>query len=157
MREDTCTCEIKEVFTPEEFAEIGNKLCGKLADLETVASEKKAADATFNERKKVLESEIETLYRQYNKGYEMAQIGCDIRYNDPTPGQKSIYHMDTAQHVETLEMTWEEKQEELQWNLSTTPDPTADAVNDALGQITDSAELPPPPIQPEQKPPEAEA
>ncbi len=65
--------------------------------------------------------------------------------------------MDTAQHVETLEMTWEEKQEELQWNLSTTPDPTADAVNDALGQITDSAELPPPPIQPEQKPPEAEA
>ncbi len=77
MREDTCTCEIKEVFTPEEFAEIGKKLCGKLADLETVASEKKAADATFNERKKVLESEIETLYCQYNKGYEMAQIGCD--------------------------------------------------------------------------------
>ena len=117
MRDDTITREIREEFTPAELSEMGKKLAGKMADMEAVATEKSAADATFNERKKVLQSEAETLYRQINKGYEMAQIGCDIRYNDPAPGQKSYYRMDTAAHVETIDMTWEEKQEELQFNL----------------------------------------
>lgn len=148
MREDTITLSLKEENTPEELAEMAKTLTGKLADLETVASEKSAADATFNERKKVLQSEVETLYRQYNKGYEMAQVGCDIRYNDPLPGQKSYYRMDSALHVETVDMTWEEKQEEIQFNLTAPPEgqpqPSDAQVDEALGKIPD-AEIPPAP------------
>ena len=157
MREDTVIRQIREDFTDAELAEMGKKLAGKMADLETVASDKKAADATFNERKKNLEAEAETLYRQINHGYEMAQIGCDIRYNDPAPGQKSIYRIDNSQHIETVEMSWEEKQEEIQFNLNAPADghgqPTDEQVNEALGQIPDT-ELPPttdtegPPIDP---------
>lgn len=53
MREDTVIRSIREDFTNEELAEMGKKLAGKMADLETVASDKKAADATFNERKRI--------------------------------------------------------------------------------------------------------
>jgi hypothetical protein len=155
MREDTVTRQIKEEFASAELVEMGKKLAGKMADLETVASDKKAADATFNERKQVLASEAETLYRQINKGYEMAQIGCDIRYNDPAPGQKSFYRMDTSAHVETVEMTWEEKQEEIQFNLIAPiegqPQPSDEQVNEALDGIPDT-ELPPPPTS--EKPPD---
>jgi|GEM_PF-5061428 len=159
MREDTITRQIQEKYTAEELADRAKNLAGKLADLETVASDKKAADATFNERKKVLEAEIETIYRQYNKGYELAQVGCDIRYNDPSPGQKSIYRMDTHQHVETVDMSWEEKQEELQFNLNAPlegqPQPSDDQVNDILGEIAkDTDAIIPPPTD---VPPDAEA
>jgi hypothetical protein len=151
MREDTIIREIKEEYTPEEVSAMGKKLAGKMADMEAVQSEKSAADASFNERKKVLQSEAETLYRQINKGYEMAQIGCDIRYNDPSPGQKSYYRMDTSAHVETVNMSWEEKQEELQFNLNAPaaaegqPQPTEDQVNEALGKMASEPEPEPEP------------
>jgi hypothetical protein len=159
MREDTIIREIREDFTSEELAEMGKKLAGKMADLEAVATDKKSADATFNERKQVLQAEAETLYRQINHGYEMAQVGCDIRYNDPAPGQKSYYRMDTSKHVETIDMSWEEKQEELQFNLNAPaegqPQPSDEQVEDALGKIPD-IELPPPP-NPEKPPDDAAA
>jgi hypothetical protein len=141
VRPDSIIREIREEYTVEELAERAKNLTAKLADLETVASEKKAADATFNERKKVLESEIETIYRQYNKGYEMAQIGCDIRYNDPTPGQKSHYRLDTAALVETMEMSWEEKQDEIQFGMlplggePPAPEPTAADLSQTLAGL----------------------
>ena len=117
MRADTITKEIRENFSDPDKLDMAEALTKKLVEVEQVESDKKAADSVFNERRKVLEGEIESLYRRYNKGYEMAQIGCEIRYNDPAPGQKSYYRMDTAAHVETAEMSWEEKQEELQFNL----------------------------------------
>jgi hypothetical protein len=155
MRDDTITLQIREDYRPEEIAEMGKKLAGKLADLETVASDKKAADATFNERKSNLQAEAETLFKQINHGYEMAQIGCDIRYNDPTPGQKSYYRMDNSAHVKTEDMSWEEKQEELQFNLHAPaegqPQPTDEQVVDELKKIED-VDRPEPPIVP---PPES--
>lgn len=158
MRDDTITLEIREEYTPEEMSESGKKLAGKLADIDSVANEKKAADALFNQRRTELEKEAETLYRQINKGYEMAQVGCDIRYNDPAPGQKSYYRLDTSAIVKTEDMTWEEKQEEIQFNLNAPaegqPQPSEDQVDDALGKITDSTELPPPP-KPDTPPDEA--
>jgi hypothetical protein len=160
MRDDTITREIREEYTPEELSEMGKKLAGKMADMEAVSSEKSAADATFNERKKVLQSEAETLYRQINKGYEMAQIGCDIRYNDPAPGQKSYYRMDTSLCVETVEMTWEEKQEELQFNLNAAaegqPQPSDEQVSEALENLATDPEPETKPVESETKAPEPE-
>lgn len=117
MRADTIIKEISEDFTDTDKLTMAEALTTKLMEIEAVENEKKQADGVFNERRKVLEGETESLYRRYHKGYEMAQIGCDIRYNDPTPGQKSYYRMDTAKLVETVDMSWEEKQEELQFNL----------------------------------------
>lgn len=160
MRQDTITRELREDFTDADKLEMGTSLAEKLVAIATVEAEKKSADSVFNKRRAELEAEVESVAARYNKGYEMAQIGCDIRYNDPSPGQKTFYRMDTAALVETVEMSWEEKQEELQFNLTPSPDPSAIAPDDAArAELDRMAELPsepPPPID-EQPPTEGEA
>jgi hypothetical protein len=158
MRQDTINKEIREDFTDADKIEMGAALAEKLVAIQAVEAEKKSADSVFNERRKVLESEVESLATRYNKGYEMAVVGCDIRYNDPAPGQKSYYRMDTAQLVETLEMSWEEKQEELQFNIPPAVQPTKEEVSAELDKMMATGELPPEPRiteVPPSDPPEA--
>lgn len=138
MRADTITLAIEERYTPEEKADIASKLAIAIADQETISTEKKLSDAAFNERLKKGDAEITNLAKLYNKGYEVAQIGCDIRYDHPEPGQKSYVRMDTGEVVQTIDMSWEEKQETIQFPLTASPDaatlaqPTDEQVNAAL-------------------------
>lgn len=118
MRPDTITLAIEEKYTPEEKAEIAEQLARAIAELETVSGEKKVSDAAFNERIKRCDTQITELAKRYNKGCEVAQIGCDIRYDDPEVGKKSYYRMDRNELVETHDMSWEEKQETLQFPLT---------------------------------------
>lgn len=162
MRPDTIIKEIRCDFTDQDKLEMGDSLSKKLVEVEAVESEKKSADGVFNERRKVLEGEIESLYRRYHKGYEMAQIGCDIRYNHPLPGQKSYIRMDTGELADTVDMSWEEKQDELQFNLNTSaegqPQPSDEQVDDVLGKLDTSEGTPPaqnPELPNEENPPEA--
>jgi hypothetical protein len=138
MRPDTITLAIEEKYTPEEKAGIASKLATAIADLETISGEKKISDGAFNERIKKCDAEITNLAKLYNKGYELAQIGCDIRYDHPEPGKKSYVRMDTGELVQTHDMSWEEKQETIQFPLTASPDaatlaqPTDEQVNAAL-------------------------
>lgn len=118
MRPDTINLNIEEHYTPEEKAEIAVKLAQQIADREQVKLDKQASDAAFNERLKKADAEISELAKRYNKGCETAVIGCAIRYNIPEPGKKSYFRMDTEELIETHEMNWGEKQEELQLNLT---------------------------------------
>ena len=141
MRADTITLAIFEKYEPAEKTEIADKLAQAQADMETVELEKKVSDSAFNDRIKKLSADVSTLAKQYNKGGETAQIGCDIRYDHPAPGQKSYFRMDRAELVETHDMSWDEKQETLQFPLSAAPDaptiaqPTDDQVNAALAGL----------------------
>src|SRR4051812_6827937 len=120
---DTTTLAIEEKYSLEEKAGIAQDLASKIADRETTKLEKSASDAAFNERIKKADAEISELAKRYNKGCEVAQIGCDIRYNDPEPGKKSYYRMDRNELVETHDMNWEEKQGEIQFHLPQTEAP----------------------------------
>jgi hypothetical protein len=137
MRPDSIVLAIFEKYTPEEMAETAGKLAIALADLENVHSEKKVSDASFNERAKKLQADISTFAKLYNKGGEQAQIGCDIRYDNPEPGKKSYFRMDTAELVETHDMSWEEKQETIQFPLaeSSPPEPTQEQVAAACNDV----------------------
>jgi hypothetical protein len=122
MREETITLSIEEKFTLEEKADIAEKLAIAVADLDAIIGEKKVSDAAFNERIKRSDEMITNLAKRYNKGYETAQIGCDIKYDDPAPGKKSYYRMDRAELVSVHDMTWEERQETLQFPLTASPE-----------------------------------
>lgn len=124
MREETITLSLEEKYTPEEKADIAEKLAIAVADLDAIIGEKKVSDAAFNERIKRCDEQITNLAKRYNKGYETAQIGCDIKYDDPAPGKKSYYRMDRGELVSVHDMSWEEKQETLQFPL--TPPAPAD-------------------------------
>jgi hypothetical protein len=141
MRADTITLAIFEKYEPAEKTEIADKLAQAQADMETVELEKKVSDSAFNDRIKKLSADVSTLAKQYNKGGETAQIGCDIRYDHPGPGQKSYFRMDKTELVETHDMSWDEKQETLQFPLAASPDsptiaqPTDEQVNDTLAGL----------------------
>lgn len=141
MRADTITLAVFEKYEAEELATIAKELSGAIADVETIAGEKKASDAVFNGRIKECEEKISDLAKRYNKGGETAQIGCDIRYDNPEPGKKSYYRMDRAELVETHDMSWDEKQETIQFPLATAPEPTAEQLANPLGEIEEVTRL----------------
>jgi|SRR5579862_19611 len=142
MRQDTITLSIEEKFTPEQKTEIADQMASAVAEIETIASEKKVSDAAFKERSQRFEKQLSDLAHRYNKGCEVAQIGCDIRYDHPEPGKKSYVRMDTGELVETHDMSWEEKQETIQFPLTANPDnptqaqPTDEQVSDALKSVS---------------------
>jgi hypothetical protein len=154
MRPDTITIGIEEKYTAEEFAEIASKLAASVAEVEAITGEKKTSDAAFNARLKKADEQVTALARQYNKGCEVAQIGCDIRYDVPEVGKKSYVRMDTGESVQVYDMTWEEKQDTLQFPLTPTEETTKEQVNEALDKMEAAGELPPepPPGDPPQEP-----
>jgi len=127
MRPDSITLAIFEKYTPEELTTTAQQMAQAQADLESVEVEKKVSDAAFNERIKTFAAQVSELAKKYNKGGETAQIGCDIRYDHPEPGKKSHFRMDRNEQVgEPIDMSWEEKQETIQFPLAEAPEPSSD-------------------------------
>lgn len=141
MRVDTITLPIEEKYSIEEMAEIAQKLVAAQTSMEEQEAEKKVSDSHYNERIKGFAAEVSAFAKQYSKGSEVAQIGCDVRYDNPEPGQKAYIRMDTGETVETHPMSWEEKQETFQFPLTPasqadgTPQPTDEQVNEAISGL----------------------
>lgn len=133
MRADSITLAIFEKYSPEEMTTAAQQMAQAISDYETVEVEKKVSDAAFNERMKKLSAAVSELAKKYNKGGETAQIGCDIRYDHPEPGKKSYFRMDRNELVETHDMSWEEKQETIQFPLAETaaPEPSVSDISTA--------------------------
>jgi len=144
MRSDSITLAIFEKYTPEELTTTAQQMAQAQADYETVEVEKKVSDAAFNERMKKLSAAVSELAKKYNKGGETAQIGCDIRYDHPEPGKKSYFRMDRNELVETHDMTWEEKQETLQFPLAESPAPEHSVSDLSAANLEKLAEEPAP-------------
>ena len=140
MRPDSITLAIFEKYSPEELVTTAQNLVQALADKETAETEKKVSDAVFKERINKHEAEATEHAKRYSKGGETAQIGCTIRYDLPTVGKKSYIRMDREETVEVHDMTLEEKQETLQFTLTSSAEqkPTPE----------------PPPFRPSEKTPE---
>ena len=137
MRPDSITLAIFEKYSPEELVTTAQNLVQALADKETAETEKKVSDAVFKERINKHEAEATEHAKRYSKGGETAQIGCDIRYDTPELGKKSYIRMDRNEVVETHDMTWEERQETLQFPLTSVPEPSPEQVNEALANISE--------------------
>lgn len=112
------TLAIFEKYTPQELAETAAKMAQAQSEMEGAEAEKKISDGVFNERIKKHAAEVSELAQKYNKGGETAQIGCTIRYDIPTVGQKSYWRMDREEMVEVHDMTFGEKQQTIQFPLT---------------------------------------
>jgi hypothetical protein len=119
VRAEEITLAIFEKYTPQELTTTASEMAQAIADKETAETEKKMSDGVFSERIKTHAAKVSELAQRYNKGGETAQIGCTIRYDIPTVGKKSYVRMDTEETVEVHDMTLGEKQETLQFPLST--------------------------------------
>lgn len=118
MRAESITLELREKYTIEEKAEIADKLATAIADLDGIENDKSTANAEYNKQIKEKQAEIADFARKYNEGGELAQIGCEIRYDTPEPGKKSYFRYDNRELISTHDMSFEEKQETLQFPLA---------------------------------------
>lgn len=144
MRPDSITLALFEKYTAEEMATTAQQMAQAQSDYETVETEKKVSDAAFNERMKKLSAAVSEFAKKYNKGGETAQIGCDIRYDHPEPGKKSYFRMDRNELVETHDMSWEEKQETIQFPLAESPAPEPSVSDISTAELEKLASTPEP-------------
>ncbi len=118
MRPASITLAIFEKYSPEELTTTAKEMAQAQSEMESAEAEKKTSDGVFNERIKTHAAKVSELAQRYNKGGETAQIGCTIRYDIPTVGKKSYIRMDSEEVVEVHDMNWDEKQETIQFPLS---------------------------------------
>lgn len=97
-------------FTPEELKDKGIALAKTLADLDRLKSEAKAAASAFKSQIDAKSKDSKELANHVNNGYDHFPVQCEARMNDPRPGMKSVYRLDSGDHVETLKMNAEERQ-----------------------------------------------
>jgi len=158
MRPSNIKQLVKNRYPPEKMQEIASALAREISDLEQVRNDKKVSDKAFNEQIERHTTTATELAGKYNRGYEMIEMDCDIRYNSPEPGKKEFIRMDTNESVSILDMNWEEKQEELQLNLPPTGDASSEPSKSDIAELKDKIDQAlgenPPRILPSDSPPQ---
>ena len=116
------TRELKYELNPDELLIYSRQLAKNQQDKNEADSGKKSVVADYNDKIARFNSEIQILSRKVANGYEHRPIKCQWKYNWQE-GEKTLVRLDTNQIVEVVEITPEERQQELHMpfrdNLST--------------------------------------
>lgn len=101
---------LKCFYTPEERAELSERLCRAIALKAEKEEEFAVVKADFGEAIKAQELEIKRLSRRLNFGYEHKNVACDVVLNSPAVGKKTILRTDVpGEIVRVLEMDSDEQ------------------------------------------------
>lgn len=100
-------------FTQAELLQLGKQIAGEVEAADTCERDKKVFDANIKEEIEKHLGEVARLAPLIRNGYQYRWITCSVAYNDPEPGQKSLYRLDTGELVKTAPMSDAERQEEL--------------------------------------------
>lgn len=102
---------LKCVLTLEEIAEIGRKLGNLNQEQARLKLQAKEAASQYKARIDSAQTQIEDLSSTMNCGYEYRSVDCDVLFNTPTEGRKTIVRSDTDEIVEECPMTDDEIQD----------------------------------------------
>lgn len=92
-------------FTTEELKEIGVKLALENQRKERLQDSLKQASAQFKSEITESESTIRSLAQKLARGSEDREIECDILFNTPEEGKKTVKRGDTGEVVQVQDMT----------------------------------------------------
>ncbi len=92
-------------LTQDEHIESAIILSEKLQELAGIEEEKKAANNIFKMKMDALETEIAILAENVKAGEEDREITCELVYNIPRRGMKSVVRLDTMETIEENDMT----------------------------------------------------
>lgn len=92
-------------FTTEELKEIGVKLALENQRKERLQDSLKQASAQFKSEITESESTIRSLAQKLARGSEDREIECDILFNTPDEGKKTVKRGDTGEVVQVQDMT----------------------------------------------------
>ena len=126
MRPQTTTRRLQRKLESEQLLAIGKEMSDKLLEVEQIETAKK--------RITPLREELTLLGSKYNSGFEDVEIECNIVYNSPEAGKKTIIRPDTGETIEVVDMTKDELQEDLEFT-------EAEVVSDGPKQLEGHIEL----------------
>lgn len=95
-------------FTTEELKDIGIKLALANQRLERLEDDKKQSQSQFKSDIDAANAEIKSLAQKLARGSEDRNVDCDVLYNTPNEGKKTIRRNDTGEIVQIQIMTNDE-------------------------------------------------
>ena len=115
MRANTITENLKCMFTEAELKEKAIHLAQECRSMEDVEKEKKQVMQDFNAKLAAHSAKVGLLSNNINNGYEYRYVKCDVIYDRPVAGKKTIIRQDTflPETVKVENMTTTEIQGEL--------------------------------------------
>jgi hypothetical protein len=100
-------------LTLEEKAVLSDQLAQAVENLHNAENDKAEELSQYNADIKAHRASITKLAQQINLGYQMTEVECPVKYNEPKVGQKSVLHPKTGTVLATEAMAEEERQENL--------------------------------------------
>lgn len=95
-------------FTDAELKEIGMNLALANQEKERLEDQKKQSMSQYKSEQDAVDSKIRELAQKLARGSEDRRIECELLYNVPEEGKKTITRLDTKEVIETANMTEEE-------------------------------------------------
>lgn len=102
-------------FTDQELLDLSKQLARKLAEQERAQGELKEVTTQLKAVVTAKENEVSTLSHLVQNGYEYRNIECEVRFDHPDKGKKTMLRMDTGEIVSETKMTGEDLQGQLFW------------------------------------------
>ena len=93
------------VFTTEELKEIGVQLALENQRKERLEDQKKQSQSQFKSEIDAADAKIKSLAQKLARGSEDREIECDVLFNTPEEGKKTVRRGDTGEVVCTQPMT----------------------------------------------------
>jgi FtsZ-binding cell division protein ZapB len=92
-------------FTVEELKEIGIELALENQKKERLEDDKKKSQSQYKSEIDACDARIKSLAQKLARGSEERTIKCDVLFNTPAEGKKTITRGDTGEVVQVLDMT----------------------------------------------------
>lgn len=89
--------QVKHVFNEDELRELGGKLADEEFNLSNAELEKAQAVSNHNAIIKTINANITRLATSIKDGFEMREVECSVRMNDPKEGKKTVTRNDNGQ------------------------------------------------------------
>ena len=112
---NTIKLELKCIIPEDRRNELARELSRYLQDRTQIEEDKKARMSEFSAQLKLVIAKINDLSGKVNSGTEFREVECEVLYNLPDNGDKTILRTDTDPYeiVRVEEMTEGEKQLEM--------------------------------------------
>jgi len=105
--------DLRVEFTERELLEIGKRLAEANRELVAADDNRKAMASQLKARCDGIQARVDELSNQLTAGYTFRRVPCEVRFDAPSRGLKSVYRLDTGALLETESMTHDERQAEL--------------------------------------------
>ena len=100
-------------LTSEEKAELADQLTERISRKDYLEDAKRVMAKKYAAQIEETVAEINDISMKIRSGEELRPVACEIRYDDPVPGYKTTYRIDTGAKIGSELMTEADLQGEL--------------------------------------------